>query len=92
MGDADERTELGPRSASAPVSPEVYAALDLLERHCTERVMARYPRAVDFVLALRRMVSAAGASAPFAGGIGPGDPGIDPTDNAAATERGALSP
>ena len=92
MGETDGHTQPGPGSASAPVPPEVYAALDLLERHCPERVMARYPRAVDFVLALRRMVTAAGASAPFAGGIGPGDPGIDPADNAAATERGALAP
>ena len=91
MGETDNPTQPGGGSASEPVPREVYAALDLLERYCREQVRGRYPRAVDFVAGLRRLVAAAGTSVPSAGGIGPGDPGIDPGDDA-APGRGMLSP
>ena len=75
MADANEASE--PRAAGEPKAVpqyvygarEVQQALDVLEVFVKARVLNE-PHAVDLVLELRRIVSAAGASAPFVGRIG----------------------
>lgn len=80
-----------PRTAGEPKATPEYVcgareaqqALDVLESFVKARV-PNEPHAVDLVLELRRIVFAAGASAPFVGGIGSDNPAIRP-DSAAGS-------
>jgi len=82
MPDVNEACE--PRTADEPEAiaqyvygaREVQQALDVLEDFVKVHVLNE-PHAVDLMLELRRVVTAAGASAPFVGRIGLDNLGLD---------------
>ena len=61
MCDADQGLQARPLGDPENVPPQVYEALDVLERDVKERAMLSEPRAMDLFLELRRVVTAAPA-------------------------------
>ena len=61
MCDADLGSEARPLGDPENVPPQVYEALDVLERDVKERAVRFEPGAIDLVLELRRIVIAAHA-------------------------------